>query len=203
MPKSDAGPLRDRKKEACRAEIYQSAIRLFMKKGYDQTTVEEIAEAANVSKATFFNYFPRKEEIVNFYRKEMVKGVLAGWRKLMKKRGLTPLQRLKTMTLVIGEQFENRREAARLLVWRQLGMYAGADALFDTYQDYISLISQVIVEGQKEGEIKDYISPALVVESLLGITFFQVFKWISDKDSDPLKERLEIAFDMFADGIKA
>ncbi|MGH3300208.1 MAG: TetR family transcriptional regulator [Streptosporangiaceae bacterium] len=56
--------LRERKKARTRAAIRQNALRLFRQQGYYATTIEQIADAAEVSPATFFRYFPTKEDVV-------------------------------------------------------------------------------------------------------------------------------------------
>ena len=64
MTSSPPAGLRARKKAKTRAAIREHAMRLFAEQGYAATTVDQIAEAAEVSPSTFFRYFPTKEDVV-------------------------------------------------------------------------------------------------------------------------------------------
>src|SRR3954452_6078404 len=57
------GP-RERKKARTKAEIQRQALRLFNEQGYAETSVEQIAAAAEVSPSTFFRYYPTKDDVV-------------------------------------------------------------------------------------------------------------------------------------------
>ena len=56
--------LRERKKLKLRRDVQAAALHLFEAQGYEQTTVEQIAAAADTSTTTFYRYFPTKEDVV-------------------------------------------------------------------------------------------------------------------------------------------
>ncbi|HKV88873.1 MAG TPA: TetR family transcriptional regulator [Candidatus Dormibacteraeota bacterium] len=72
-----ASGLRERKKLKTKSAIQREAIRLFLEQGYEDTTVEQIADAAEISPSTFFNYFSSKEDVV--YQDELDPLILAAF----------------------------------------------------------------------------------------------------------------------------
>ncbi|MFD2608192.1 TetR/AcrR family transcriptional regulator [Deinococcus taklimakanensis] len=68
----DSSSLRERQKERRRARIYTVAIELFKRGGFQATTASDIARASNVSRGTFFNYYPYKEAVLLDYGSEVM-----------------------------------------------------------------------------------------------------------------------------------
>lgn len=92
---SNASDLRSRKRLATRTAISNAATRLFMERGFDQVTVDEIAAAAEVGRMTVFNHFPRKEDMF-FDRDEEGRAAL---RTALRERdaGVAPVEALRLL----------------------------------------------------------------------------------------------------------
>ncbi|CAN5183359.1 TetR/AcrR family transcriptional regulator [soil metagenome] len=69
--------LRERKRRQTRERIARAAMNLFLEHGFEATTVDQIADAADVSKRGFFDYFPAKEDVVAAWQDEFADSLLA------------------------------------------------------------------------------------------------------------------------------
>ncbi len=71
--------LRERKKQQTRQQIFEASQRLFARRGFEAVRVAEVAEAANVSEMTVFNYFPTKEDLfyagMQFFEEQLIDAV--------------------------------------------------------------------------------------------------------------------------------
>src|SRR3954468_5616123 len=77
-PAADVRPgTRERRRDRTRRDLAQAAVRLFEERGFDGTTVDDIADAADVSVSTFFRLFPRKEDVIFFDLPERLEAVRA------------------------------------------------------------------------------------------------------------------------------
>ena len=70
--------LRERKKQRCREAIVEAAFELFAERGFDGTTIADIADAAEIAPRTFFSYFPSKDDVV-FHDSEANVALVASW----------------------------------------------------------------------------------------------------------------------------
>jgi AcrR family transcriptional regulator len=68
---------RERRRDRTRRDLAQAGVRLFEERGFDGTTVEDIADAADVSVSTFFRLFPRKEDVIFYDLPERLEAVRA------------------------------------------------------------------------------------------------------------------------------
>ncbi|MCC7104015.1 MAG: helix-turn-helix transcriptional regulator, partial [Chloroflexi bacterium] len=84
----DTGDRHERRKRRTRHLIFEAAVRLFVEKGYEETTMEEIAEAADVARATVFNHVPRKHRLVAYWAGLRVAPLVRLWQsKEFRERG--------------------------------------------------------------------------------------------------------------------
>ena len=75
--KKDSPGLRERKREETLARLTDAAVRLFVKRGFDAVTLDDIAEAAGISRRTFFHYFESKEDLAFAWLDKSVEDIVA------------------------------------------------------------------------------------------------------------------------------
>ncbi len=87
---------RERRRAETRERLYRAALDLFAKRGFLETTVEDITEAADVGKGTFFNYFPTKEHVLATFGSQRLAEIERAAERAKKGRVLPALQELAT-----------------------------------------------------------------------------------------------------------
>src|ERR1700728_4026793 len=85
---------RERRRVETRERIYRAALRIFAQRGYLQTTVEDITEAADVGKGTFFNYFPTKEHVLGTFGAERIAAIESALEEAKRGAALPALRRM-------------------------------------------------------------------------------------------------------------
>jgi AcrR family transcriptional regulator len=175
--------LRERKKLATWRAIRSAALRLFDKEGFEATTIEQIAAAANISRATFFNYFASKEAVV-FDQDPEERG---DWQALMNGRPADePLW--DSLTAILTGFCESLRE--RMPLQRELK--AQSPTLAQSGQSFGELFFTDLrnwVAGRERES--DELTATLRLNLAVTATLTAYQTWPVDESFDDFKQRLE------------
>jgi len=193
----DEEGLRARKKRETRRLLSEVATRLFAERGFDRVTIAEVAQAANVSEKTVFNYFATKEDLVVDGRREVDADLLRMLReRLPSESGLDAARK---HTLAVAERMTAlpawRRAAFRKLVQHAPSVHARMRQLsIEQERELVALLS----EGTPPGDV----TPQLVA-GVLGILGQLAYRSVTDgeRDHDAIVRSIDAAYERVAKGL--
>lgn len=145
----------ERKKEETRKKIIAAAVDLFNKQGFEQTTVEQIAEAADVAKGTIFNHFPVKEAIALAHVQRKLKE--AGPEIVKKVEGMPDTRtRLTALFNLTNEWLENslNEDVIRRYMAYMIQTLPETAKNQEARSGYGDILQSIISLGQEKGEIR-------------------------------------------------
>src|ERR1700741_3460103 len=161
---------RARRTAETRERLFRSALDLFAKKGFAETTVEDITEAADVGKGTFFNYFPSKDHILLAFA-EMQLGKLQS-AVAEARRSDTPMRQfLRSLGERMTEEPTRNPAIIRALLLAFLSSTPVREGMVDLQNRVLALHSEMIRLGQQRGEIRDDL-PAMEIAQVFRQTIF-------------------------------
>jgi len=186
---------RERKKRETCQRLMVAALRLFHEHGYDGTTIEKIAETADVAKSTFFNYFETKEAILP---------ALVEWRlrqleeALLPRQGApaSPVARIKLALCLVAED----PLCDPVLVRR---LFAARRHRLDVHpvQALTNLLAEQVHQAQVTGEIRADLDPLYLGGMIRALFFQQTMMWYCSDHPAPLPEMLDTTVDLLLEGI--
>jgi len=180
----------------------REAIQLFRQQGFDNTTMEQISNIADVAKRTLYSYFPVKETIISFYWQSNVEENTDRFPQLISEYPDTR-SRLKAVFLSAADAFKSDPEFARI----EFGFHfqlLGKDPLNQMYQSgFDKFLAAVMVAGQHAGDLRTDITAQEMASQLVWAFTATCLMWFSAPHSFLLERSLEITVDCFLDGAKA
>ena len=177
--------LRQRKKQAAMRHIQHTAFALFEEKGFDNVTVEQVAEAADVSQSSIYRYFGTKEGLVfrDEYDDTVFGTILAEL-----ESGATILDALnKGIGGVIEEHFHHDRDItlARTKLW------ASHEAIRVAVGLYMTKLSERVVEAVVTGGRYDEMEARFIVAALVNGMLSAILSWQQDGASSSLEDYMD------------
>jgi AcrR family transcriptional regulator len=182
-----------------RERLFRAALVLFGKKGYAQTTVEDITEAADVGKGTFFNYFPTKEHILMAFG-EMQLGKLEAIVRDAQQSDLPMRDVLRMLVLRMTEEPIRNPAMVRALLQANLTAVPVRGGMLRIHDRNRALLGQLIRHGQERNEIRTDL-PAEEIAQVWRQTIFGTLLFWSLAGDASLTERIEQSMNVLWSGI--
>jgi AcrR family transcriptional regulator len=183
MTESRRPGLRERKKAKTRTAIRDCAFRLFREHGYEGTTVEQIADAAEVSPSTFFRYFGTKEDLVlsDDYDPLLVAAFEA------QPSSMRPTQALRA---AIGEVFGAMDDAERVGMRERLALMDTVPALRAAFMDQLAQSARALEEmaARRSGLEPEDIAVRTFAGATLGVLIATYLRWAAHPEADFITE---------------
>lgn len=148
---ADTG-LRQKKNRLVKQVLYESAMELFRQKGFDETSVDEIAERAGYSRATFFNHFGTKHGVLRLYGQRLL-GLVE---KLLNQAApsATPLELIRQMISVMVHEAEENLEEVRLICTYSVLDLSYMSNPTPARRRLFELLVGLVSEAQQKGQIR-------------------------------------------------
>ena len=190
---------RQRRSAEIRERLFRAALALFAEKGFAETTVEDITEAADVGKGTFFNYFPSKDHILLAFG-EMQLGKLEAAVDEARRSSEPMPQFLRALGLRMTQEPTRNPEIIRAVLQAYLSTTPVREAMLDLQKRLQGLHTQLIRLGQERGEIRNDL-PAEEIAYVFRQTIFGTLLLWSLYGDATLHTRIEAAFHLLWTGM--
>lgn len=196
---------RKKKEKVARIEgILSAAKRVFSRKGYEATTMEDIAAEAGFGKASLYFYFKRKEEVFL----SLIKDGLEGQKKLLKEVMSSQLSNVERLEAVLSKFFEyvqENREFMRIVHSESQKLYATTlrevrSSIIKDHRKTMEGIAKIVRDGIESGEFRE-VEPTLAAASFMGIVRSVIFNWFVKDEKSLLDRYKPMVMDIFLKGI--
>jgi len=192
---------RERKKQEVSDRIREAAIALFREKGYEAATVGEIAERADVSKGTVFNYYPRKESLLALAADDLIErtksviGPPETWQGSMQ-------DKVRRLFLGMVEVTAQHPDLSRTLLFdciKRPHVYAYEDP---SQSEMRSMLRLVLREARESGEIRSDVDQGVAARLLESVFFNALLFWlVRGQPESELRQELTARLDLVFHGL--
>src|SRR5712671_4958211 len=190
---------RQRHSADIRERLFRAALELFAQKGFSETTVEDITEAADVGKGTFFNYFPSKDHILLAFG-EMQLSKLEAAIEMARRTGEPMPEFLGSLGIRMTEEPTRNPAIIRALLQAYLSTTPVRAAMMDLQRRVHNLHTEMIQLGQDRGEIRNDLPAAEIAQVFRQTIFGTLLIWSLYGDAT-LHSRIETAFKVLWTGL--
>ena len=195
---------REEKKEQTRELLSATALELFRTRGFDHTRVQDIVDKVGVSPATFFNYFPSKEAVLEAESDVATELFGALLRHEVDQSDKPATERLAQITTVLGAFLIEDPEIGRLLATRTSMFFGSTGERAARDRANQAVLAELFHQGQSSGELRPGVDAAQLAEIYLATVLLTTTNWLIEwhgPPADELPERLLSALEVLLNGM--
>ena len=190
---------RARKKLETERSIVETAMRLFQERTYAATTMEEIAETADIAKATLYRYFPVKEAILVAYWQYRSEDALKKASSFLRKYRTTRTRLEAYLRLGLAEAMESHELFSAYFSYRMQHL-SNPDLSKAFNSGFHRLLDRILASGVESAELRPDISlPVLAAQFELSASMLFV-NWMREPEDANVDESVSIIVDIYLHG---
>jgi len=185
---------RDRQKFSRRLRILRAARRLFARRGFSQTAMEDVADSAKLAVGTIYNYFPSKTDLLLAIIGRETGSLLERGRALAGNPPDSPLAAMTALTeLFVGDLLKGDRR-----LWRELFAAAITDPrsigarMFEADRQLIALLAELIADFKQRGALAETLDETRAATVVYSVCFSLLTAYLIDDRMEPETIRSEI-----------
>jgi AcrR family transcriptional regulator len=194
--------LRERKKARLRQDIIDTAVRMFRKRGYEKTRIDDIVQALEISQPTFFRYFPSKDAVLGEVGQRGFACITDHLRKELSSEATT-CEHLRRLYQELARYAEEDRP-----LWQAVVLSGAMDAvrspnMREHKKCALGLLREILAQGQSRGEVSRAFPVEHLAEFMEGLYNTVVRHWAVDLTGPhKLSDRVNSAVEFFLCGVR-
>lgn len=196
--------LREKQKEKRRKkeQILKAAIKLFTQKGFDQTTVEDIALTANVATGTYYNYFESKEDVILYFLDRETEASIDEIKRTAQSMPSLFDQLEETVSILLNHVFRNK-EFARILMSKRVMLMGAKDNRVE--RKLLERIAALVDLAKERAAISSHIDSQRTAEIISSLVTTNIIYWLNGAISSrkECSTRIRDVLQLVYDGIGA
>lgn len=173
----------DKKSVGKRRVILDAALKTFVRRGYSDTKVAEIAAEAEVAEGTLYNYFPSKEEMLLALFDEKWGGIVEEVKKKLSHL-VDPNKKLKAMFSMVVRMFQKDRHLAEIFLIdvKQSSIFLNNYPI-NRVAEFINLIEEILEEGKRKGIYRKNLDTRVAKMIIFGAAQGILLSWVLSESS--------------------
>lgn len=184
-------------------KITEQSIRLFEKKGFTETSIQDIVDSIGVTKGTFYYYFSSKEELLMDIHLGYISGLLVQQEQILKDHSKNCKEKLYEIVRMLLTSIKTQGHAAKIFLRERKNLSPERQALIIPKRDQFRFnVEDLIKDGIQKREFRSDLNASIVTFGILGITNWS-YQWFNPNGTITDEEAAKIFVELILKGIEA